>query len=117
MKSVLYVAAFLMIGASIYGFVDYSKTSRHKEFKTMYDENEVTPPPVPEEKKLISPVPETVSKKDVVEEKKETPANKPVKVIKKKRRTIDLESFSRAPLKERKEVIILEKDETKEKEQ
>lgn len=115
MKSVLYVAAFLMIGASIYGFVDYSKTSRHKEFKTMYDENEVTQPAVPEEKKLISTVPETVSKKEQPEVKTETTANKPVKKIKKKKRTIDLESFSRAPLREKKEVIII--DDTKEKEQ
>ena len=32
MKSILYVGATLMIGASIYGFVDYKKTSRNNEF-------------------------------------------------------------------------------------
>jgi hypothetical protein len=36
MKSILYVGATLMIGASIYGFVDYNKTSRSKEFRDMY---------------------------------------------------------------------------------
>ena len=53
MKSVLYVAATLMIGAGIYGFVDYNKTSRHKEFKTMYDENDLKKTVVREEKKKI----------------------------------------------------------------
>jgi hypothetical protein len=38
MKSILYVGAALMIGASIYGFADYKKTSEKKEFKTMYAE-------------------------------------------------------------------------------
>jgi hypothetical protein len=33
-----------MIGASIYGFVDYKKTSRNKEFTNMYEEKNVTEP-------------------------------------------------------------------------
>jgi hypothetical protein len=37
MKSILYVGATLMIGASIYGFVDYNKTSRNREFRDMYE--------------------------------------------------------------------------------
>jgi hypothetical protein len=36
MKSILYVGATLMIGASIYGFVDYKQTSQKKEFKEQY---------------------------------------------------------------------------------
>jgi hypothetical protein len=52
MKSILYVAATLMVGASIYGFVDYNKTSRQKEFKTMYHEQEVKKPVVVAEKTL-----------------------------------------------------------------
>ncbi len=36
MKSILYVGATLMIGASVYGFVDYNKTSHNKEFKNLY---------------------------------------------------------------------------------
>ena len=38
MKSMLYVGATLMIGASIYGFVDYKQTHNKKEFKEMYSE-------------------------------------------------------------------------------
>ena len=44
MKSILYVGATLMIGASIYGFVDYNKTRNKKEFKNMYAEKEVKDP-------------------------------------------------------------------------
>ena len=38
MKSILYVGATLMIGASIYGFVEYKQTSQKKEFTSMYAE-------------------------------------------------------------------------------
>ena len=60
MKSVLYVGASLMIGASIYGFVDYKQTSHKKEFTNMYVEEKVTEP-VPEivaEKKDVAVVSE-----------------------------------------------------------
>lgn len=46
MKSILYVGATLMIGASIYGFVDYKQTSSKKEFKKMYTEEKTTEPEV-----------------------------------------------------------------------
>jgi hypothetical protein len=46
MKSILYVGATLMIGASIYGFVDYKKTSQKKEFASMYTEEKVKEPAV-----------------------------------------------------------------------
>lgn len=38
MKSMLYIGATLMVGASIYGFVDYQQTHAKKEFKEMYVE-------------------------------------------------------------------------------
>ena len=41
MKSILYIAATLMICAGIYGFVDYKKTNRNKEFIKMHDSKEV----------------------------------------------------------------------------
>lgn len=54
MKSMLYVGATLMIGASIYGFVDYQKTSHKKEFTEMYKEPAVTEPvTVVSEKKAV----------------------------------------------------------------
>jgi hypothetical protein len=106
MKSVLYVAATVMIGASIYGFVDYSKTSKHKEFKTMYEENDIKTSPAAEGKKQTDiAVPETISKKEVIEVNSEEPFKKPADKIK-KRRTIDLKSFSRAPLREKKEIVL-----------
>ena len=44
MKSILYVGATLMIGASIYGFIDYKQTSQKKEFTSMYAEEKATEP-------------------------------------------------------------------------
>ena len=117
MKSVLYVAATLMIGAGIYGFVDYSKTSRQKEFKTMYDENDLKKTVVREEKKedkvILS---ETAGKKEQPVKATEEQEKKPVRKIRKKR-SVDLESFSRAPLREKMEVIIPDPKEVKTKEQ
>ena len=46
MKSILYVGATLMIGASIYGFVDYKQTKGKKEFKSMYTEKKAIAPVV-----------------------------------------------------------------------
>jgi hypothetical protein len=115
MKSILYVAAVVMIGASVYGFIDYSKTSRHKEFKTMYDEPRATEPVVAKENKSNVIAPETASKKDPDTTATEQPVT-PVKKIKKKR-TLNLASFSRAPLREKRETVILETKEVKAKEQ
>ncbi|MEK7225038.1 MAG: hypothetical protein AAB221_05080 [Bacteroidota bacterium] len=67
MKSIFYVGATLMIGASIYGFVDYQKTSRKKEFSNMYKEPVTTDP-----------------EKMVVEKKVTTAENKTVLVTEKK---------------------------------
>ncbi len=46
MKSILYVGATLMIGASIYGFADYKKSSHDKQFENMYDESREVKPAV-----------------------------------------------------------------------
>jgi len=71
MKSILYAGATLMIGAAIYGFVDYKKTSHSKEFTKMYDPGEVTEPTVA-----------THTTKDVMVEK-ETVVNEKEAVTKK----------------------------------
>ena len=42
MKSILYVGATLMIGAGIYGFVDYKKTNHSKELVKMYNSKETS---------------------------------------------------------------------------
>jgi hypothetical protein len=116
MKSILYVGATLMIGASIYGFVDYKKTSQQKEFSSMYDE-EKKAPPVVEEEILTEPVnkdladkKQAVSKEDVSLTKEtklattEVKKSKPV-VKKKKKKKLDHRIFSRAPLRD--EELIL----------
>jgi len=65
MRSVLYVIAALMIGASIYGFIDYSRTNNSKEFAAMYDEKETTGPVITENgKPAEDPIP--VNKKEQV---------------------------------------------------
>jgi hypothetical protein len=118
MKSILYVAATLMIGAGIYGFVDYRKTSRHKEFKTMYDEPVVQKTFLPDEKKANDVTrPGVESKKELVKITTEQSVPQAVKKVKKKR-TINYESFSRAPLREKVEMVVIpETKEQKEKEQ
>lgn len=67
MKSILYVGATLMIGASVYGFVDYKQTRSKQEFKEMYVEE---PKSVPAVSKTDVPAPE--------------PANVPSPVVKTK---------------------------------
>lgn len=142
MKSILYVGATLMIGASIYGFVDYKKTSQHKTFTGMYDPNELkepvviktNPAPVIEEKTE----PQFASKNDIVKTepmKEEVLTNKTkIEVIsaekietdpvvtetaslkdngtterykKAKKRKLNVKSFSRAPLREEREIVEL----------
>jgi hypothetical protein len=109
MKSVLYVAAALMIGASIYGFVGYSKTKGSKEFDTMYNEKKASGMVIVEERKSSSNA-AVVSKKELPEPVKEK-AVKTEEVIKKstvkksvskskKKRKVSYKSFSRAPLRE-----------------
>jgi hypothetical protein len=69
MKSILYVGVTLMIGACIYGFVDYKKTSRKKEFTRMYESPEVKEQVITVEKNI--PVAEETSQ--VVTTTKKTP--------------------------------------------
>ncbi len=110
MKSILYVAAALMIGASIYGFVDYSKTSRHKEFTNMYNENETGEPEIKKEDVITDDILPAVKseqtevvEKEAVKEEAKTELKEAINTIVKKfkkKRSIDYESFSRAPLRE-----------------
>lgn len=105
MKTILFTAAILMIGASIYGFVDYRKNSHKKEFKKLYTQ----PVAVPRTDQPEAPVTEskgtvTDSKNAVLEVKsqEEKPmVNGKKKQAKKKgvkKRKVDYRIFSRAPL-------------------
>ena len=61
MKSILYVGATLMIGASIYGFVDYKKTSHSKEFTGMYSAEKIKEPVVVTSTTIVEPAVETLA--------------------------------------------------------
>lgn len=121
MKSILYAGATLMIGASIYGFVDYKQTSQQKEFTSMYEEKKTKPSNVIEVTKVTEPAVKpavskevvtkknrTVNKKKIVVEQKPTafievapePAEEIVVVKKAKKKKLDHRIFSRAPLRE-----------------
>lgn len=109
MKSVLYVGATLMIGASIYGFVDYKQTGSKKEFKTMYAEEEssVANNMVTEEKKVeaVKPVKE-ITLADIKAAKKAEVKKNSVKKggsnkVTKKKRKFSTKYFSRGALDER----------------
>ena len=111
MKSILYVGATLMIGASIYGFVDYKKTSHKKEFTGMYQANkEPAPVAIPEKKEniivekngiMVSPV-EKINPGEgtgnTTTVKESSPGVKQ-KITRRKR--LNSRLFSRAPLDER----------------
>lgn len=75
MKSVLFAGAALMIGASIYGFVDLQKNSHKKEFNNLYREEPVKTVPVTLADEPEAPLAVTKEKKEIVS-MKTSPANK-----------------------------------------
>ncbi|MBI5859035.1 MAG: hypothetical protein HZB42_15485 [Sphingobacteriales bacterium] len=105
MKPILYAGAALMIGATIYGFVDYEKTKQKKEFSKMYTD-EANRKAVNADVKTATDKTVTVNTAEV--KKAEITTDKPVvnsneeKTVKKKtkQRKFRLEEFSRAPIRE-----------------
>jgi hypothetical protein len=106
MKPVLYVGAMLMVGATIYGFADYKKTSDTKEFKKMYSEVEEGTAATTDEsnpvfinaaaKTIAATAPVPPPPAAIVPEE-----NLPAKAVKKsKRKKLNYKEFSRAPLRE-----------------
>jgi hypothetical protein len=74
MKSMLYIGATLMIGASIYGFADYRQTHNKKEFREMYAEKKSTATVTPVARK---------SNEKLLTEKKEVVTDKSANIKKK----------------------------------
>ena len=150
MKSMLYVGASLMIGASIYGFVDYKQTSNKKEFTGMYEHKDKKEAVVTEKKQAVvadqktinisnsKPTVKKASKSGSVKEvnqvvpavkpiseeelpakteiesipeskEEAVPSPTPAKKIKKKKK-VNHKIFSRAPLREEEEEIVIEKE-------
>jgi hypothetical protein len=108
MKSILYAGATLMIGACIYGFVDYSKTRNKKEFKNMYSDQEVITPaaekqtPAVNTAKIETPVDhKKAAEDDAVVSNTNTRQKTIAKVVKKRNRTFNTRLFSRGALDER----------------
>jgi len=113
MKSILFIGATLMVGACIYGFVDYKSTNQKKEFKSLYrneaveTKSPVSPKPVTEtktiekvnEKAIPAVVPD---KATIVQAEEKKTAGTKRKVTRNKR--IHLKEYSRAKLEE--EIIL-----------
>lgn len=82
MKSILYVGATLMIGASIYGFVDYKNTSHKKEFTDMYVvENKKEPVLVMDEKNIQPVVNPLVKKEPIISDRSLKESNRNEKKV------------------------------------
>lgn len=119
MKSIFYIGATLMIGASIYGFVDYKNTNRNKEFRSMYKSEEARELRVKENEQVIAPVestePAPLFKKEAsepveVEVKAASLASDKKIIAKYKKATkkkLNFKKFSRAPLREEIEVSAI----------
>ena len=107
MKLILYVGATLMIGASIYGFVDYKRNNNKKEFTRMYEREKNEPATlvpaeetsskelskkeaaIKEDVAITTETPKTdASKEEIIAAKKDSKASK----------KINYKFFSRAPL-------------------
>lgn len=120
MKSILYVGATLMIGASIYGFVDYNKNHNKKEFKNLYAEKEAVVPVTEVTSKktdlVIEEKKSTVKKENEMINKATTTVNKEVnKTTKQNKRKFRPELFSRGALDEKyiEKEIKMEESKTK----
>jgi hypothetical protein len=101
----LYIGATLMVGASIYGFIDYKKSTNEKKFRTLYDNKEQAAVPT-KEKELNSVREESVT--TVAEAKEKTspvppvPEATPKKLnVGKKKKKITYKQFSRGRIDEK----------------
>jgi hypothetical protein len=124
MKSILYVGATLMIGASIYGFVDYKKASHEKKFTGMYEEKTVSQSADVTVTDPVNAVTTSIENTPVKNEEKLKQETKAVSlgkqstatVFKKKKwKKFKAEYFSRAPIRDEVVVdkVLIEKKEDK----
>ena len=107
MKSVLYIGATLMVGACIYGFVDYKNTNRKEAFKSLYHQKAAATKssPSPEqvaESKIIEKTDAKVMPAEVKKAVDTKTAGTKRKVTRNKK--LNLKKYSRAAL-EKEEVI------------
>lgn len=96
MKPLLYIAAALMMGAGIYGFVDYEKKSRSREMQSLYTKEEnrevKEPIPAPDIPEVVPAAVVTTQKEAVVKQKDKAVARK----SEEKFERLNLKIYSRA---------------------
>lgn len=108
MKTMMYIGAALMVGASIYGYANYEKARKKKEFSEMYKEpapvaRMVSQPeaPVVEKKAEVSKTTKTAATKVNEPSKKSTEVKTTTERKVTKKRKIRREFFSRGGLDDR----------------
>ncbi|MFZ1304437.1 MAG: hypothetical protein WAT20_14855 [Ferruginibacter sp.] len=100
MKAIIYAGIGLFSVATVYGVADYYSSKKNGELKKLYVEEKL-PPPVPTvEEKTVEVIPvknveTTPSETKVVKAKVKSP-----KKVKKVKKTIRFENFSRGRIKE-----------------
>jgi len=100
MKAIIYAGIGLFSVASVYGVADYYSSKKSGELKKLYVEEKVSPPaPVVEEKTVevipVKNIETTATETKVVKAKVKSP-----KKVKKIKKTIRFENFSRGRIKE-----------------
>lgn len=100
----LYAGAALMIGAGIYGFVDYKQTHNKKEFKEMYSEE-----------KKPAPVAETLKQEIKAAEPEKTVIVKAKPVVKEKKAVIKEEAIRPIEPIAEEDLMVVEKKDLTEK--
>lgn len=110
MKRVIYVGAFLMIGAAVYGFVDFRTASRKDAFRNIYSQDAGKDP-----ESTIAPSKESLgaSMMVIATEEKKAPAKtndegETKQEVRKKKKRVEMEKFSRAALAEEFEPVTVE---------
>jgi len=106
MKPLLYAGALLMVSASIYGFVDYKKSSRDIRFKTLYQETKAEEPPLPVTEKKATP--EIAAKEEEKQILKSEQVNNERRVKQKRPKKLNAKIYSRAALESYEPVQIEE---------
>jgi hypothetical protein len=99
MKPLLYIGAALMIGAGIYGFVDFKNKNQRREFQSLYRQEQPKKFQAPAPVKPGPAIPGSLTEKKDTVVVNTAASGKPV--IKKKNKKFTSKQFSRAALEEK----------------
>jgi predicted nucleic acid-binding OB-fold protein len=99
MKAIIYAGIGLFSVASVYGVTDYYSSKKSGELKKLYVEEKVPPPAAEEEEKTVEVIPVKNVETTPAETKVVTKA-KSRKKVKKVKKTMRFENFSRGRIKE-----------------